>query len=209
MNLRTSCLPLLLAFLLLPGCVSLKREPPRKRMFGLEVERPSALRLRAEGVVLRIRTARIALQYDSRGFVYRRGDGTWESDFHNEFFASPAALMTEQVRRWLVRPPGALRVVGEIDRERATYILSIRVNALFGDYPDEGSRRAVLEMEFAIDAAERSAEAVSFERGYRREIPLEEPGADALVGGWDRALEAILTEFVGDLNDLGLSATDD
>jgi len=207
--LRKAFLLSLPALLLISGCVSLKREPPRKRMFAIEVERPPALQSSAEGVVLQIRTARIALPYDGRGFVYRRGDGTWESDFHNEFFAPPAALITEQVRRWLSGPPGALRVVGDVDRDRATHVLFIRVNALFGDYPDEGTRRAVLELEFTIETVERSAGAVLFERGYRREIPFEEPGADALVDGWNRALDAILTEFVGDLNELWSSAAGD
>jgi hypothetical protein len=178
-------------------------------MFGLEAVRPSDLRLDAEGVLLQIRTARVALPYDTRGFVYRGSDGTWQTDFHNEFFATPAVLITEQVRRWLVGLPGALRIVEAGNQERATHILYIRVNALFGDYPDKGSRSAVMELEFALDDAEPSADAVLFERGYRREIPFEEPGADGLVDGWNRALEEILTEMVGDLNAEGLSSTED
>lgn len=206
MMIRKVFLLSLLAVLIVPGCVSLKREPPRKRMFGLEATRPSGLHLNADGVVLQIRTARIALPYDSSGFVYRQGDGTWESDFHNEFFAPPAVLLTEQVRRWLVGAPESLRVVEAGTREKVTHVLHIRVNALFGDYPDEGTRRAVMELEFAIDTAERSAEAVMFERAYRQEIPFEEPGADGLVDGWNRALEGILSDLVNDLNEVGLSA---
>lgn len=208
MSLRTAILPSLVVLILFPACVSLKREPPRKRMFGLETVRPSQGRLSAGTVVLLIRTAHVAAPYDSNGFVYRQADGTWESDFHNEFFAPPAGLITEQVRRWLVGTPGCPRVVEAGTREKLTHILHIRVNALFGDYSDRQARRAVLEMEFAIDAVNRTAEMVVFERAYRREVPFEEPGPDGLIGGWNRSLEEILTELVADLGAAEWSAAD-
>lgn len=208
MKWRRAYLPSLLALLVIPGCVSLKREPPRKRMFGLEAVRPVDLRMGAEGIGLQIRTALIALPYDSRGFVYRMADGTWQEDFHNEFFMPPAVLLTEQVRRFMVGMPGAPRIVEAGTREKATCILYIRVNELFGDYPHKGSRHGVLEMEFAIDAAEPSADVVWFERSYRREIPFEDSGADGLVAAWNTALEEILTELVGDLNAHGWPMTD-
>ncbi len=204
MTFRRVFLLLLLAVCLLPGCVSLKREVPRKRMFGLEAGLPSGLRLSAEeGVVFYIRPASLAPPYDSRGFVYRKADGTWESDFHNEFFASPAALLTEQIRRWLAGAHGSVRVVEAGERARATHTLDIRVNALFGDYPEKGVRRAVMEMEFDLYAGGRPAGAAILGRTYRREIPFEETGPDALVGGWNRAFEEILADLVNDLNETG------
>ncbi len=203
MTFRRAFLLLLLAVCLLSGCVSLKREVPRKRMFGLEAGLPSGLQPGAEGVVFYIRPVSLAPPYDTKSFVYRKADGTWESDFHNEFVASPAALFTEQVRRWLIGAHGSLRVVEADNRARATHTLDIRVNALFGDYPEKGVRRAVLEMEFDVYAGGRPDGAAIFHRTYRREIPFEETGPAALVGGWNRALEEILTALVNDLNEAG------
>ena len=96
-----------------------------------------------------------------------------------------------------------MRVVEADERARATHTLDIRVSALFGDYPKKGVRRAVLEMEFDIYAGGRPDDAALLSRTYRREIPFEETGPIALVGGWNRALEEILTDLVNDLNEAG------
>jgi uncharacterized lipoprotein YmbA len=190
---------LLSLLLLAAGCFSLKREPPRKHMYVLDPGSPAGLSSGAEKMVVRVRPARIAPPYDSKSFVYRLADGTWESDYYNEFFAPPAELLTGQVRRWLAAVPGSWHIIEMGDRESATHTLDIRIHELFADYAQKGTRHAVIDLEFTVRASgPKSSE--FFERRYRREVPFEASGPAALVAAWDGALNGILIDLVNDLN---------
>ena len=146
---------------------------------------------------------------DIETFLLERNQSLYENEVEinlTESGVEPltiSELLTEQVRRWLIGTHGSLRVVEADRRARASHTLDIRVNALFGDYPEKRVRRAVLEMEFDVYAGGRPDGAAIFRRTYRREIPFEETGPAALVGGWNRALEEILTALVNDLKEAG------
>ena len=129
---------------LLAGCFSLKREPPQKNRFGLDVPPSEELCFTQDGLALYIRPVRVAHLYDGKGFVYRRADGTYETDFYNEFAAPPDELFTEALRSWFSAPGLTLRVVDGIDKHLASLILDVRVNALFADFSEKKSPRSVL-----------------------------------------------------------------
>ena len=195
---RPSAMVLVSVTLLAAGC-SLKRELPRKHMYLLDAGTPEGLSPGAEGIVLRVRPARVYPPYDSRSFVYRRVDGTWESDYYHEFFVPPAELLTGQVRRWLAAVSGSWRIVEMGDRESATHTLDVRIHELFADYAQKGTRHAVIDLEFILHGT-GSKSPESFERRYRREVPFDDSGPAALIAAWNAALRGILSDLVNDLN---------
>jgi hypothetical protein len=45
---------------------------------------------------------------------------------------------------------------------------------------------------------------IIFQKNYRREIPVKGETAEALVNGWNQALEKILTDFERNLREIDL-----
>ena len=192
------------ALVLSIGCISLKRNPPQKRQFVLDVTRPADLDFAPEGMILQIPTVRMAHLYEGKGFVYRKSDRTFESDFYNEFFASPEELFTEEIRKWFSGTGLSFRVVDASGRYDATHTLDARVNALYGDYSEKKSHRAILTMEFVLYRNGPSGKDAVFRKQYSSAVPFDDATADALIIGWNAALGDILFDLEGDLEGVNL-----
>ncbi len=88
----------------------------------------------------------------------------------------------------------------------ATHILEGNVIALYGDYSQKNSPKAVLEIQFfLIDNTSTSSEMI-FQNNYRREVALNSSLPEALVKGWNEALQQILTDLEEDLREVDLKA---
>jgi len=74
------------------------------------------------------------------------------------------------------------------------------VTEFYGDFRKPEAPAAVLSLRFVLLRREgdRSA-SVILQKDYSRRVPLSDRTATALVAGWDRALDEILTELVSDL----------
>jgi len=186
--------------LLLAGCVSLRNEYPEKRFFVLEAERNGTPAPASRPAILAVRKCSVAPRYEARGLVYRTGELTYVSDFYNQFFLPPDDMITGEIRRWLERSGLFRHVVDPSSQVEPTHALEAAVAALYGDFLDKRSPRAVLEVKFAlIDLARAPAEIV-FERDYRREVALETTAAAGLAAGLSDALGQVLAEFEKDLS---------
>jgi len=135
-------------FPLLPGCLGVQPSLPEKHTFVLDVSRQSESVPPQSEAVLRIRTFGISPQYEGRGFVYRTGDLSYQSDFYNEFLTSPGSLIAEQVRQWLADSGIFGQVVDFSGQVAPTHILKGKVIDLYGDYSRGTQPRAALEIEF-------------------------------------------------------------
>ena len=152
----------------------------------------------AESGILQIASARVSPRYADRNFVYRRSDTRFESDFYNEFLISPGVLVTEELRQGLSQSGLFKFVVGSVDALAPTHTLETVVNSLYGDFRDVGAPQAVMEIEFFL-SQEGSPSEIVFHKRYHSAIPLEGRNPEALVQGWNRALEAISGSLVSDL----------
>ena len=101
---------LLLAVLAATGC-SLKRTPPEQRYFALDVSPPGDFQT-PEGVLLSVNALTVSPRYEDNGFVYRKSDGTYESDFFNRFFVSPSDELTNATRKWLANSGASTSFLG-------------------------------------------------------------------------------------------------
>jgi cholesterol transport system auxiliary component len=189
---------LLAASFLLFGCVSIERSYPDKRYFLLEISSKASPQDPADSGILQISSARVSPRYADRNFVYRRSDTRFESDFYNQFLISPAALVTEELRRELSQAGLFKFVVGSANPLAPTHTMETMVNTLYGDFRDLKAPKAVIEMEFFL-TQEASPSGIVFHKLYQRIVPVQERNPEALVRGWNQGLESISGSLVSDL----------
>jgi len=182
----------------LSGC-SLKKQYPAKQAFLVEARRSGDARASSASSILRVRNLNIAAPFEGKGFVYRTSELGYESDFYHEFLVSPRALLTESVRQWL-GASGVFRfALDPASKADATHSLEGNVQALYGDYRESASPKAVLMLEFFLSNDQPATPEIIFHKAYRQEVPLENGSPEALAKGWGKALEQILTALEQDL----------
>ena len=189
---------LLAASFLFSGCVSIERSYPDKRYFVFDLSFKASRQDPADSGILQIASARVSPRYADRNFVYRRSDTRFESDFYNQFLISPAALVTEELRRQLSQAGIFKFVVGSANPLAPTHTMETMVNTLYGDFRDLKAPKAVIEMEFFL-TQEASPSGIVFHKLYQRIVPVQERNPEALVQGWNRGLEAISGSLISDL----------
>lgn len=188
------------------GCVSLRKAPPQKHYYVLHADRSGTALPAPLSAVLKVRRFRVSRAFAGRGLVYRTGELAYESDFYNEFFASPDDLITDEVRRWLAQSAAFGHVVDSSHAVEARYALEGSVVALYGDYRKKDSPEAVLDMQLLLLNDAPALPRIVFEKAYGARAALEGTSPEALAKAWGRALAKILTDFEADLQGLDLEA---
>lgn len=196
---------ILVAVTFVIGC-SLEKKFPDKRYYVLDVSRPVADSSTANDVVLSVRTLRVSPRYERKGLVYRTGELNFESDFYNQFLISPSAILTQEVRQWMEASGLFQSVVASTSHMEVSYVLEGNITALYGDYRDTGSPKAVLEIQFFVISDVSVETEVVFQRDYGKQVSLKETSPQALVDGLNEALREILTALERDLRETTLAA---
>jgi len=194
------CLGGLLVTAMLVGGCSLKKSYPAKQAYLLEARREGEARTGIDAAaVLRVRQLQIATPFQGKGFVYRDSDLSYRVDFYHEFLVAPRALLTEQTRQWLGASELFRFVLDPAAKIDATHSLEGNVTALYGDFRESGSPKAVLAIEFFLTHEQSAASEIVFHKSYRQEVALENRAPETLAGGWGKALAQILTALEQDL----------
>jgi cholesterol transport system auxiliary component len=194
----------LLSCVLLFACVNLERSYPDKHYFVLDVGSRWQPSDRTVKGVLAVSDMRVSRRYEGQSFVYRVSDTRYESDFYNQFLIAPAALVTEEVRRALAQSQVFEDVIGSSTDLESAYKLQGVVNSLYGDFTDANAPRAVMEMQFFLTKKTPTGEAIVLVKRYMKSAAVSARSPDALVKGWDTALQDILSSFIGDLKSANL-----
>ena len=181
------------------GCVSLERSYPEKHFFVLEVSQDAKPLDTPRTGILEVADLRISPRYEGQSFIYRISESGYESDFYNQFLIPPAALVAEEVRRGLAQSGIFQYVINSSSEVQPTYRLDGTVSAMYGDFRNIGAPQAVLEMEFFLTKPTPGATQVVIAKRYSKVVPLRSRTPEALVKGWNEALESILTALVADL----------
>lgn len=195
------CLGFFALLCLLSGCIRLESSYPEKRYFLIDISRQEDVSPPATDEVLRVVTFSVSPQYEGKGFVYRKADVVYESDFYNEFLISPTDMFTEEARQWVARSGLFAQVADLSSYNEPTFFLAGTVTALYGDFSDVSAPKAIMEMEFFLSRDVSAKGEVAFQNRYHREIPLDGASPQALVKGWNEALRQILTDLEKDLRD--------
>jgi cholesterol transport system auxiliary component len=190
------------------GCVGIERSYPDKHYFVLEAGANSSPSDSSANETLQVSSIRVSPRYADRSFVYRTSEAGYEADFYNQFLVSPASLITEEVRKDLTASQVFKYVISASNSLQPSYVLEGTVNALYGDFRNANSPRAVLEMEFFLTSEIPAKPGILMQKRYAKALPLTGRTPEALVKGWNEALEEILTALVTDLKAATLSLKD-
>ncbi|MDH3444351.1 MAG: ABC-type transport auxiliary lipoprotein family protein [Deltaproteobacteria bacterium] len=195
----TSIYALAVLSVLVAGCLSIEKSYPDQHFFVLEVKRGSNPATSAGNGILEVAEVRISPRYSEKSFVYRTSEPRYESDFYNQFLVAPATIITEEIRKGLAQSQVFRHVIGTSNQLQPTHVLEAAVSALYGDFRNSGAPKAVLEMEFFLSKEGDGGSQVILEKRYAKSVDLNRRSPEALVQGWNRALEEVLATLIEDL----------
>jgi cholesterol transport system auxiliary component len=181
------------------ACAGIERRYPDRHYFVLDAGANKSPSDSPANEILQISGIRVSPRYADRSFVYRTSEAGYESDFYNQFLIAPASLITEEVRKALIESQVFKYVISAASPLQPSYVLEGAVNALYGDFRDADSPRAVLEMEFFLTSEIPAKPGILTQKRYVKSIPLTGRTPEALIKGWNQALEEVLTSLEADL----------
>lgn len=188
------------------GCVTLERSSPERHYFAIELPQSTNSPEPASDVILSVGNIRISPRYGDRSFVYRTSDTSFESDFYNQFLTSPDTMISEELRKGLAASRQFKYVLGPADAQQPNYVLEGSVNALYGDFRNSSQPAAVLELEVFLYNDNSNSSGLVAQRRYLKSVPLKERSPEALVKGWDQALQEIVVALTADLKSMNFNS---
>jgi len=188
---------------LITGCVNLSRAYPIRTFYVLEAKPEKVNPPDPQGPVVQVQLFQASPGFSSSEFVYRTGESTFESDSYNAFFTLPADQIRAITSQWIQDSGKASALLDRSSRLRPTNIVEGNLIELYGDFMDEENPLAVMEVEFLFMDIRPLVPLIIFSKTYRESIPITESTAEALVIGWNEALEKILTSLTEDIPEKG------
>jgi cholesterol transport system auxiliary component len=157
----------------------------------------------AGGRVLGLRLLEVAAPFEGRSLVYRTGEHSYELDPYAEFLVPPRRGLSAAIRGWLRKSGAVSEVVEPESVVRPDLRAEVLVSDLYGDLRSPKEPASVLALRFIVlDPAPERAGRILLQKDYARRIPIKERSAAAVMDGWDKALEQILSEIGKDLESL-------
>jgi cholesterol transport system auxiliary component len=189
-------LTFILSLILLIGC---GKDSYSRRLYILGTERQPESGQAESKATLEVRSFAIASAFAGKGFVYRRSEHQYESDFYNQFLISPATMVSEKTRLWLNRSAIFKRIHVPGSQLDSTHMLEANITALYADVRDKSSPHAVMELRAFLLDNDNTPESVVLSETYRASCPLQSDTPDAFVEALDKCLAEILTSLEKDL----------
>ena len=191
-----SCVVLAAFAVTLVGCA---RDSYDKQCYLLGAARERGpVETRIDGA-LEVRRLSVDAAFAGKCFVYRVDEHEYEPDYYHQFLVPPGIMLTNKTRQWLADCGLFERVLPADTRLEPTYTLEGSVAALYGDFTDESTPQAVLEIRYFLLNSDSAAETVVFAEAYRAVTPIPERTAAAFVAALDNCLTEILTKLEADL----------
>jgi len=184
----------------LAGCVDLNREYLPRQLYALNIETvPAPERVMIPGTVLKVRAFQEMPRYHGREFVYRLSNVRYQTDYYNLFLVLPGALLAEETGQWLAQCRLFERVIAASSRVRATHLLEGTVVLMEGDFRNAGAPNAALGVSLTLIDQTANPPTIVFQKHYAQLVALSNTAPATLVGGWNKALQTVLTDFERDL----------
>jgi ABC-type uncharacterized transport system auxiliary subunit len=179
--------------------MSCGRSSYSKRLYILDTDRQLEPGQVESHVTLDVRSFTIDSAFVGKGFVYRRSEHQYESDFYHQFLISPATMVSEKTRLWLSRSGIFERILIPGSRLDSTHMLEANITALYADVREKASPRAIMELRVFLIDNDNTPESVVLSETYRASCPLQSDTPDAFVEALDKCLAEILTSLEKDL----------
>ncbi|HOW67669.1 MAG TPA: ABC-type transport auxiliary lipoprotein family protein [Candidatus Paceibacterota bacterium] len=180
------------------GC-KMTRPSPIRHQFSLSIQNAAPSNTSSGNVTLQVRPLRIASPFDQKSFVYRFEDQKFEVDYYHEFVTQPALLLTDIIRQRLDTGASFKTVLSPTSLIEPDYFLEGQATELAGDFRDKTRPQAVMAIQFWLIENQTKPPRLVWRQNYRCSIPLPGPSPEALVGGWNQALDQLLDRMATDL----------
>lgn len=187
---------------LIYGCPSVSKPYPERTFFLFEIPAPSQTVSPIKDAIVAVDRFTISPSSQGREFIYRTTDLQYKTDFYNQFFRPPDNIMTEAVRQWLNQSGLFEELLSPASQAFPKYTIEGNVIELYGDYRDTSAAKAVIRIQFFLlqNPADGTDPAVVLGKTYLSEQSIGAASPNALMNGWNLALEDILGEFLDDLS---------
>jgi len=191
--------PIMLVWLMtLSGCT--RPETYNRKYYVFNARRQAEPARIQTDSILEVSRLTIDSAFSGSGLVYRIGDNEYESDFYNEFLASPSAMISDTMRNWLSRSRLFKRVLDPGSQIDPTHIIEGNITALYGDFRDASSPRAAIEMRiFLLEAKTGDEPLPVFGKTYTSSIGIKSNDPEGLVEALGRGVQTILSALENDL----------
>lgn len=191
---------MLLGGLAVGACSNPLSQPyPEKQLFLLEARRPGAPQRTPRGKVVLVRDVQSTPGTESRSLVTRLPGGQQRSDFWNEFFAPPAAMVDDALRRWLTESGAAAAVLAPGSRARADIAIEATLTALFGDGTEAAAPRARVGLAVLFLGVDRDPARILGQVTIDEAAPVASLAPAAVAAGLNAALGNALARVEGAL----------
>lgn len=192
-------------FSFLAGCFSFgggdkETENIDPRFYIVDVDRGNVAIEFASNRVLRIKPIRIAPHYRTENIVFRLDDNEYKPQVGHLLLTDPQVMFTSQLQRWLSKS-GLFSDVITDESQPADLVLEAAVTKFYGDDRAGYSPQAVLEMQFFMSPGNADRSKMLFQTGFRVDASIDKITQQAVVTGWQNALEEILATLEQDLSD--------
>ncbi len=203
---RTECKLFFSSFLLLIvftiGCGGINKSYPERTYYMFEISRQAVPLTAVKGTTVEVKRFNISPGSQGKQFIYRTTDIRYESDFYNQFFRSPSSILTKSVSQWIDQANIFEDVLSPVSQVFPNHLIEGNVIELYGDYRAQAAPKAVFKIQFyLLKISDLSDEPIIvFGKTYTSEKPIGSATPQALMNGWNLALEDILGEFLKDLS---------
>ncbi|KPA13651.1 hypothetical protein MHK_006125 [Candidatus Magnetomorum sp. HK-1] len=184
----------------LPSCLNTQSIYPEKQYYLLETTQAPIPEKITSREVLRIAKLRMSPAYTGKGFIYKKNETTYDTDFYNEFLVSPDDMLAEIIRKWFGLTGMFARVTCSSGHYKEKYILEGAVTALHGDYSDRKNPRAVLDIQFFLIEDNGLSYSLILQKNYSKALVIDKHKTHSLVKGWSSALTEILSDFQAEIS---------
>jgi len=179
------------------GC--LQHKAVVKDAFLLEVQRDNRSVQKSSESILAVQPFSIAPEFADKGIVSRTGDNQDESDFYNEYFVSPAPMITEQTRQWLSESGLFAQVLLPVSSVKPTHVLEGHIQQMVMDIRNPAAPQAVLEITFFLLQQQSRNRIVQFHKTYESTQPMKSASFQDYIAAQNAGLRTILSEMESDL----------
>jgi ABC-type uncharacterized transport system auxiliary subunit len=197
-EIKTAAAIVLSIILFSAGCAN--RRAVIKDAFLLEAQRGGVSAPAASERILAVLPFSIAPAFEGKGVVSRVGENQYESDFYNEYFVSPAQMITERTRNWLSQSGLFAQVLSPVSSVEPTDVLEGHIRSMVLDVRDPAKPRAELEIVFFLLEPHKPDRTVRFQKTYAVLHAMESGSVQDYMAAQSRCLRDILEELESDLS---------
>jgi cholesterol transport system auxiliary component len=178
----------------LVGC-GLSRPSPVKQTYLIQVQPTIQKAAKPRPATLKIGAIQVASPFRGRSLVYRLSDLGYESDFYNEYFVNPAAMITDATGTWLAAAGIFREVLPAGANANGDYVLEGFMSEFYADDRDKSKPTAVIAAKFYLVDDSKLSGVPVWQTELSQRVAMQSRSPEHVVA----ALNAGLTAMLGDL----------